>query len=71
MEIDFFKPAKFADLLEVKTSIVSIKSASLEMFQEIYRESELLFSAKVKLAYLKDFRPSKIPQNLMEFFKND
>ena len=71
MEIDFFKPAKFADLLEVKTSIVSMKSASLEMFQEIYRESELLFSAKVKLAYLKDFRPSKIPQNLMEFFKND
>ena len=68
MAFNFFKPAKFADLLEVKTSLVSMKSASLEMFQEIFRGDELLFSAKVKLAYLKDFKPSKIPQNLMEFF---
>ena len=70
MEIDFIKSAKFGDLLEVKTNITKIKSASLEMSQEIYKDEELLFTAKIKLAYLKDFKPAKIPQNLLDFFTN-
>lgn len=70
MEIDFIKSAKFGDLIEVKTNISKIKSASLEMYQEIYKDDELLFTAKIKLAYLKDFKPAKIPESLLEFFTN-
>lgn len=70
MEIDFIKSAKFGDLIEIKTNIIKIKSASLEMYQEIYKDKELLFTAKVKLAYLKDYKPTKIPQNLLNFFTN-
>ncbi len=70
MEIDFIKSAKFGDLLEVKTSLTKLRSVSLEMYQEIYKDEELLFTAKVKLAYLKDYKPSKIPQNLFSFFTN-
>lgn len=69
MEIDFIKPAKFGDLLEVRTKLAKIKSVSIEMTQEIYKEEILLFTAKVKLAYLKDFKPSKIPENILDFFK--
>ncbi len=68
IEADFIKSAKFGDLIEVKTNISKIKSASLEMYQEIYKDEELLFTAKIKLAYLKDFKPAKIPTNLLDFF---
>ena len=57
-------------IIEVKTNITKIKSASLEMYQEIYKDEELLFTAKIKLAYLKDLKPAKIPQNLLDFFTN-
>ena len=37
MEIDFIKSAKFGDLIEVKTNITKIKSASLDVSRNIQR----------------------------------
>lgn len=70
LEADFIKPAVFGDVLEVKTQLKSKKSASLVVYQEIYREGELIFTLDVKLAYIKAFRPSKIPKNLFEVFND-
>ncbi|RXI35549.1 acyl-CoA thioester hydrolase [Malaciobacter mytili] len=69
VEAKYIKPAKFADLLEVKTILIKKKSASIEMLQEIYKEDTLLFTANFKLAFLKDFKPSKIPQELFKVFE--
>ena len=71
LDANFIKPAVFADILEVKTSMTTIKNASLCMNQDIYRGEELIFQATVKVAYLKNGKPSKIPLDILEVFKVD
>ena len=68
VEADYIKSATFGDLLEVTTNLISKKNASIEIFHEIFRDKELLFTAKIKLAYLKNSKPSKIPKEIMEIF---
>mgnify|MGYP000441091093 CR=1 FL=1 len=52
LEADFIKSALFADVLDVKTELLSLKHASFTLQQTIYRDEEKLFSMKIKLAYL-------------------
>ena len=52
LEANYVKPAFFADVLEVKTELVSLKFASFTLKQVIYREDEKIFEMKIKLAYL-------------------
>ena len=66
---DYIKSAVFGDIIEVKTELIEKKSASIIMYQEIFRNDELLFKATFKLAFLKDFKPSKIPLEFFEIFK--
>ena len=66
---DYVKSAVFGDIIEVKTSLIEKKSASIIMYQEIFRNDELLFKATFKLAFLKNFKPSKIPLEFFEIFK--
>ncbi|RXK07846.1 YbgC/FadM family acyl-CoA thioesterase [Halarcobacter bivalviorum] len=68
VEADYIKSATFADELEVTSKVISKKNASLEIFHEIFRKEELIFTAKVKLAYLKDYKPTKIPKEILEIF---
>ena len=68
IEADYIKSAVFGDLLEVTTKLIQKKSASILLYQEVYRNEELLFTASFKLAYLKDFKPSRIPKELFEIF---
>ena len=38
------------------------------MYQEVSRNGELLFKGTFKLAFLKNFKPSKIPSELFDVF---
>lgn len=69
VQADYLKSAVFGDILEVKTKLVERKSASIVMNQEVFRDGELLFKGTFKLAFLKDFKPSKIPSEFFEIFK--
>lgn len=69
IECDYKKPAVFADVLYVNTKLITKKKASLDIYHEIKRGDELLFTCKVKLAYLKNFKPTKIPEEILEIFK--
>ncbi len=69
IDANYIKPAIFADILKVKTKLTIIKSVSLSMQQDIYRNDELIFQATVKVAYLKNGKPSKIPSEILEIFK--
>ena len=53
LEANFVKPAFFADVLEVKTELLTLKFASFSLKQVIYRGDERVFEMKIKLAYLK------------------
>ena len=58
----FLKPAKLGDIIEIKTKAKKIKNASIEIIQEIYLKSEKIFEMEVTLVYIKNSKPSKIPQ---------
>ncbi len=70
VEADYIKSATFGDELEVTSKLLSKKAASLEVFHEIFRADELLFTAKIKLAFLKDYKPTKIPKDFLEIFNS-
>ena len=62
----FLKPAKLGDIIEIKTKAKKIKNASIELIQEIYLKSEKIFEMEVTLVYIKNSKPSKIPQKHKE-----
>ena len=69
VEADYIKSATFADVIEVTTKLLSKKNASIEIFHEIFRDDELIFTAKIKLAYLKYYKPTKIPKEIFKIFE--
>ncbi len=52
VKANYLKSAKFGDVLQVMTSLKSIKNASLIMIQKIYREDVLIFEMEIKLVHL-------------------
>ena len=66
------KPARFNDMLTIKTNTIAIKNFSLWLNQKIFREDTLLLDAEVEIACIdaKLFKPKKIPPSIkkqMEF----
>ena len=68
LQASYFSPAKLADIIEVKTELIHIKNASVVLKQTIYKDEIKLFQMEIKLAFLKNNKPSKIPQHLKEIF---
>ena len=49
LQVDYRQPARLDDLLTVRTSVVRVGGASLELSQNVYRMSDLLVEMKVTL----------------------
>ncbi|MEP1765362.1 MAG: tol-pal system-associated acyl-CoA thioesterase [Sulfitobacter sp.] len=47
VEADYVTPARFDDILEVRTTLDSLSAAKMVMAQEVWRADELIFTAKV------------------------
>ena len=62
----FYSPAKLGDLIEIKTTINSIKRSFVNITQSIYKDEILLFEAKIKLVFLKEWKISTIPTNYIK-----
>ena len=65
IEADYLAPARFDDLLEVRTVLEGATVARLLIWQEVWRESQRLFAARVTLVAM-DLagRPRRIPARL-------
>lgn len=62
MEIDFLKPARMDDALEVETRLTALSGATVVLDQRIVRESEILFTASVEVAVVDGRgRPRRLP----------
>jgi len=70
IECDFMATASLGDILEIKTSLKELKSASCTLVQEIYRGKKMIFKASVNLAHLKGSKISKIPQKRLDVLAN-
>ena len=66
MRLDFRKPARLDDALQVGVTLRQCRAASLLFTQCIDRDGERLLDAEVKVAALRasDFRPCAIPDAL-------
>ena len=62
VDIQYKKPAKLGDVIEVSTEITEIKNASLTLKNQIFRDDSLLIEAYVTLAYIdKSGKPRRLP----------
>ena len=64
MRIEFLKPARMDDVLEITTSPQEVKGASITLRQCITRETELLIDAQVRVAFVSNGRSRPIPRPL-------
>ena len=64
MNIDFLKPARLDDLLQVTVVLAMRRSASFIVAQELFRDDECLLRARMRIACLhaSTFKPRPLPQ---------
>lgn len=71
IEADYLKSAKFADVLDVKTTLVELKNASFTLLQQVFRGEEELFKMMIILVYINFAgNVSKIPDSEKEFLSS-
>jgi acyl-CoA thioester hydrolase len=68
MEIDWIKPALMDDELVVETAPATLRGASMILSQRILRGDEVLTTAEVVVAILKDGRPTRLPDSFRAAF---
>lgn len=68
VEVDYLKPARFDDALNVVCELAELNKVSLTMIQRIEREGATLVTARVKIACVSrdGFRPAKIPAHIQQ-----
>ena len=64
MTIDFRRPAKMDDVLEVVTETAEVKGASVTLHQHVARGEETLVEAVVQVAFVAGGRARPIPKPL-------
>ncbi|MBN9051250.1 MAG: tol-pal system-associated acyl-CoA thioesterase [Rhizobiales bacterium] len=64
MSMNFRKPAKMDDMLEIVTECAEVKGASVMMAQRVMRGEELLLDAEVQVAFISGGRARPIPKPL-------
>jgi acyl-CoA thioester hydrolase len=71
MQIDFLKPARMDDVLDVVTWPVAVKGASITLGQEVQRGDDVLVKAQVRVAFISEGRAQPIPKALRVLLKAD
>ena len=65
---NFLATSTLGDMLEVTTKLLTLKSSSLVLLQEVWREKVKLFSMEIVLVYIEEGKPSRIPSQFQEIF---
>jgi acyl-CoA thioester hydrolase len=65
VEADYLRPARFDDVLEVRTSLVALTAARILLAQTVWRDEALLFEARVTLVCLTPRgTPARLPSDI-------
>ena len=62
--LDFLRPARMDDVLEIVTEPEEVKGASIKLRQRVLRGNELLVEAHVRVAFISAGRARPIPKPL-------
>ena len=69
--IEYKRPAKLEDKLEIKSNIISISNTSFKMRQKALRDKELITDCEIHLVIVDGKgKPSKIPEILKKKLEN-
>jgi acyl-CoA thioester hydrolase len=74
LEVNYHKPAKYDDLLSIKTTVKKRPLVKIEFEFEIYNEkNELLTTGFTSLVFIdiKRNRPTKAPESILQLFDNN
>jgi acyl-CoA thioester hydrolase len=71
MQIDYLKPARMDNVLDIVTWPVVVKGASITLAQEVKRGEEVLVKALVRVAFISEGRAQPIPKSLRLLMKAD
>jgi len=71
MQLEFLKPARMDDLLEVITTPSEVKGASIVLQQRVNRGEETLVEASVQVAFVSGGQAQRIPNALRVAMKAD
>ena len=64
MQIEFLKPARMDDMLDVVTQPQEVKGASITLHQRVMRGTDILIEAQVRVAFVAGGRARPIPKAL-------
>lgn len=66
LQCDFLSTSTLGDILTVKTQLLTLKSSSLILLQEIWKHENdkevKVFSMEIRLAYIEEGKPTRIPE---------
>ncbi len=65
---DFLATATLGDILNVTSKLLTLKSSSLILLQEIWKEGVKVFSMEIRLVYIDSGRPRRIPDEFKKIF---
>ena len=71
MQLEFRKPARMDDVLEIVTAPVEVKGASVVLHQRVTRAGEDLVEATVRVAFISGGRARPIPKALRTAMRAD
>ena len=71
MKLDFLKPARMDDVVDVVTWPVAVKGASITLSQEVRRGEDVLVTAEVRVAFISEGRAQPIPKSIRALMKAD
>ena len=62
---DYITPARYDDMLDVRTHVMDQKGASIIVLQQVYRDTVRLFEARVTIVVVgTSGRPTRIPPDI-------
>ena len=65
MRLEFLKPARIDDVLEIETRLVEVRGATLNLAQRVLREGVVLFEAEVLVVLVSvSGKPQRIDQRI-------
>ena len=70
LKANFLATSTLGDMLEVKTKVLTIKSSSIVLLQEIWKEEIKVFFMEIVLVYVDKGRPCRIPDIFREIFSS-
>jgi acyl-CoA thioester hydrolase len=68
LKASFLATSTLGDTLDITSKILTLKSSSLVLLQEVWKEEVKVFSMEIILVYIDKGKPCRIPEVFKEIF---